>query len=297
MLIAELNRTRRLGLEFEFAIPQIGSGDGSDVRRVLAEVLSQNGITAVARSYSQYPVPLGRDVAVEYDSSVRGESRFNGIRWQQIEIKTRILHGLDDWEAVVPKALEICRYLGGRVNSSCGMHVHVDLPEARMDPVVIRSLYNSVHRYEPVIFGLVAPSRARGCYSAPLPDQPGHLSRCRSLSCFQRSLSGISRQSGVNWTHLWGDEPRIEYRYHGGTLDVEKARHWSRLLLRLTDHACARRCKAAPSQLANSRANLDKMLTTLGLKVNSRVYAKVDPELRQTGRYLLKRWKSLNAAE
>lgn len=65
----------------------------------------------------------------------------------------------------------------------------------------------------------------------------------------------------------------------------------------MTDHACTRRCKAAKSQYGNSRSNLDKMMTTLGLKVNSRVYAKVAPELRETDRYLLKRWKSLNAAE
>jgi len=297
MLIAELNRSRRLGVEFEFCIPQIGAGGGEDVRRILADVLTQNGISAIARGYSSRPVPLGRDLAIEYDSSVRGESRYQGIRWQQIEMKTRILYGLDDWESVVPKALEICRYLGGRVNSSTGMHVHVDLPEARIDPVVIRSLYNTLHRYEPVIYGLVAPSRLRCRYSQPLPDRPGHLARCRTMSCFQQSLSGVSRQSGVNFGHLWGHEPRIEFRYHGGSLCEEKARHWARLLLRLTDHACTRRCKAAPSQLENSRSSLDKMLTTLGLKVNSRVYSKVDPELRETGRFLLKRWKHLNASD
>jgi hypothetical protein len=37
------------------------------------------------------------------------------------------------------------------------------------------------------------------------------------------------------------------------------------------------------------------MLTTCGFKVNTKVYSKVDPALRQTGRYyLLKRWKELN---
>lgn len=295
MLTADLSRTRRLGVEFEFAIPQIGTGEASDVRRILAGILNQNGVSAIAREYSHRPLPPGRDVAIEYDSSVRGESRYRGIRWQNIELKTRILNGIDDWEQVVPKALAICRYLGGRVNSSTGHHVHVELAEALHDPIVIRNLYNTVHRYEPLVFGLVAPSRLRSSYSMPLPDRPGYLARCRSLSCFQRSLNTLSRQHGVNWTHLWSAEPRIEYRYHGGTLDVEKARHWARYLLRVTDHACMRRCKAAKSQYGNSRANFDKMLTTLGFKVNSRVYAKVAPELRETGRYLLKRWKSLNA--
>ena len=297
MLTAELSRTRRLGVEYEFAIPQIGTGEAADVRRILSDIFNQNGVSASARGYSSQPVPAGRDVCIEYDSSVRGESRYRGIRWQQIEMKTRVLRGMDDWEAVVPKALAIAKYLGARVNSSCGHHVHVELAEATHDPVVIRSLYNTVHRYEPLIFGLVAPSRLRSSYSMPLPDRPGHLAQCRSLACFRRSLGSLSRQHGINWTHLWSAEPRIEYRYHGGTLDVEKARHWARFLLRMTDHACMRRCKAAKSQYGNSRLNLDKMMTTLGLKVNSRVYAKVAPELRETAQYLRKRWKSLNAPE
>ena len=267
------------------------------MRRILADILNQNGVSAVAREYSHRPVPPGRDVVVEYDASVRGESRYRGIRWQNIELKTRILNGMDDWEAVVPKALAICKYLGGRVNSSTGHHVHVELAEATHDPVVIRSLYNTIHRYEPLIFGLVAPSRLRNSYSMPLPDRPGHLAQCRSLPCFRRSLGGLSRQHGVNWTHLWSAEPRIEYRYHGGTLDVDKARHWARFLIRLTDHACIRTCKASPTQLPSTRLNFQKMATTLGLKVNSRVYSKVAPELRDTGRYLLKRWKSLNDCE
>ena len=297
MLVAELNRNRRIGVEHELAILQIGSGNGADVRRVVANILSANGCPAVARGYSHIPVPHGQDFAVEYDSTVHGEGRFCGMTWQAVELKTRILNGIDDWEAIVPDALAICRYIGGRVNVSTGTHVHVDLPEVRLSPVVIRNLFNVVHRYEHLIYGLVAPSRLRNSYTLPLPDRPGHLARCRTLDCFRRSLSRISRQSGINFTHLWGDEPRIEFRYHHGTLDAEKSRHWVRFLLRLTDHACTRRCKSSRAKLENNRANLDKMLTTLGFRVNSRVYAKVDPELRETGRYLLKRWKSLNESD
>ena len=294
MLISELNRSRRLGCEFEFVLPQLG-GDGNDVRRMLADILNSNGVTAISRGYSQLPVPSGRDVAIEYDSSVTGTSAFRGISWHSVELKTRILGGIDDWESVVPKALSICRYLGGRVNSSTGHHVHVEMSEVRNNPAVIRSLYNLIHRYEDIIFGLVAPSRRQSRYALRLPDRPQMLSRCRSLDCFRRSLSSVPRNSGVNWAHLWGSSPRIEFRYHGGTLDAEKARHWARFMIRLTDHACMRTCKASPTQLPNTRQNFDKMATTLGLKVNSRVYSKVAPELRETGRFLLKRWKQFDA--
>lgn len=74
MLSAEIDRSRRIGTEFEFALPQIGTGTGDDVRRTLAEVLTANGLPAVARGYSHRPLPDGIDLAVEYDASVRGRA-------------------------------------------------------------------------------------------------------------------------------------------------------------------------------------------------------------------------------
>ena len=295
MLSSELNRdSRRLGCEFEVAVPMVGGEESNAVRKLIAQVLSANGVPALARGYSHRPVPEGADVCIEYDSSVRGESRYRGIRWVSIEAKTRILNGMNDWERVVPKMLDILRYLGARVNSSCGHHVHVELSEARERPTVIRSLYNTLHRNENLIYGHVPPSRNSNSYCRRLPDMPSRLANCRIMSCFKNELQQLPRESGTNWKHMWGVHPRIEYRYASSTLNVEKARHWARLMLRMTDHACARTCKATKVQLANERPDLDKMLTTLGLKVNSRVYSKVDPELRDTGRYLLKRWKQLN---
>ena len=294
MLVAELSRNRRLGVEFEVAVPQVGAGQSDDVRRTLAQVLSANGVPSVVRGYSHREVPEGSDVAVEYDASVRGESRYRGIRWVSVEVKTRILSGMDDWERVVPPMLDILRYMGARVNSSCGHHVHVELAEAKDRPAVIRSLYNLIHRNENILYGLVPPSRLRSHYSTPMPDLGGRLASCSTMASFRRELGSLPRASGTNWTHLWGEAPRVEYRYSSSTLSVEKARHWARLMLRLTDHACARTCKATKAQLPRERKSLDKMLITLGLRVNSRVYATVCPELRQTGRYLLRRWKDLN---
>ena len=230
-----------------------------------------------------------------FDSSVRGESRFRGISWVAVEVKTRILTGMDDYESVVTPMIDVLKFLGARVNSSCGFHIHVELSEAKSRPAVIRSLYNTIHRNENVLYGLVPPSRLTNHFCQKLPDVPGRLADCRTMSCFKSELQRLPRSSGVNWTHMWGSEPRVEYRYAASTLNVQKARHWARLMLRMTDHAVARTCKLTKVQLPNERASLDKMLTTIGLKVNSKVYSVVDPELRESGRYLLKRWKELNS--
>ncbi len=296
MLIAELNKTRRLGVEFEFVFPQLATADSADARRVFAEILTANGLSAVARGYSHAPVPQGSDLCIEYDASVAGPSDIRGLKWVTLEMKSRILTGMDDWERIVPKALAIARYLGGRVHASCGHHVHVELSEVRKDPTVIRSLVNVVQRYESIIHGLIAPSRRNNSYALKLPVKTGLAAKCQTLDQFRQTLGSIPRNSGVNLTHLFGDSPRVEYRWHQASLDEAKARHWARFLLRLTDHAAQRTCKTASEQLVNDRTNLNRMLTTIGLKVNSKVYAKVAPELRETGRFLLRRWKSFNAA-
>lgn len=288
MLVAEINRSRRMGGEWEFFLPVVGGGDANSVRRTLAEVLTSNGITAISRSYSHAPIPT--DLAIEYDTSVNPTSPYQGIAFEKIEMKTRPIT-IEEWDRIVPKALEIVRYLGGRCNASTGHHVHVGVEEVKERPVVIRSLYNAAHRYEPLIFGLIAPSRAASSYCHRMEDRSNLLARCKSLDCFRRALAGWDRCHGLNLTHLCGDGPRVEFRYHQGTLDADKSRHWRNLCLRLVDHACTRTCKAADKQLANDRAGLERMLVSLGLKPNSRVYAKVAPELRATGKYLLRRWK------
>ena len=208
MLEATLTN-RRLGCEFEFALPIVGGGSGHDVQRVLATVLTANGLIACSRPYCHDPLPPQVDLAVECDSSVRGMDDMPGIAWASIELKTRILEGMGDWEAIVPKAMSIAQYLGGRVNTSTGFHVHVDFPEARQHPTKIRSLYNLIHRFDGILFGLVAPSRKTCGYAKPLPNHSRLLHRCRGIRPFQRALAGWDRHYGLNLTNFAGSEPHI----------------------------------------------------------------------------------------
>jgi len=283
------------------AVPLVGSGSGTDVQNTLAQVLSANGVSAVSRCYSNCPVPYGKDLSVEYDSSIRGESRFNGISWYSVEIKTRVLNGIDDWEAVVPKTLEICQYMGARTNSSCGFHLHVALPEASERVAVIRNIFNLFYRFEPVIFALIAPSRRTCGYSNPIALNNAKLFQgCKADSSFRRKLLNWDRKMGLNLTHLLqgkklSSTPRVEFRYHHGTLNTEKAGNWIRFILQMTEHACTRSCQAS-EQVSNSRKGLEQLLLTCGFKVNSRIYSKVSPELRQTGKYLIRRWKKFNGS-
>lgn len=292
-LTSELNKTRRLGCEYEMTVPLVGVGSGMDIQRTLANVLTANGVRAISRGYSHDPLPPGVDIAVEYDGSVQGESRYSGISWFSVEIKTRVLGGIEEWERIVPQTLDICRYMGARVNASCGHHIHLSFDEVT-DIGHVRSLWNLMHRFDEVVFGLVAPSRRGNSYCRRMPPASKLLHGIYGKRSLRQRLGQYDRYQALNLTHIFEDHPHIEFRHHHGTLEPTKARNWLRFCLALVQHAVTRSCQSAPAPLPNDRKSLEAMLITTGLKVNTRVYSQVSPELRETGAYILSTWKKFH---
>ena len=293
-LISSLNRNRKIGAEFEGYIILTGGNDARAAQDSLAHALTQNGIPAIARGYSHDPLPPGIKVAVEYDSSIVPEQRFRGIRWAQIECKTSKLDGIDEWEAVVPPMLELLRYAGLRVNASCGHHLHLSFDEVNDDPRNVRSLWNLYHRHQDTMFHLVSESRRANSYCRELPDEAKFLHGANSKRELKRRLSRFDRYNWLNLTHLFDDSPRIELRNHHATLEAPKARAWLHLHLAAFDHAIRRACQGAPSTLTADRKSFDSLMTTIGMRPNTRVYAQVDPHLRTSAKALLKTYKKFN---
>jgi hypothetical protein len=256
---------------------------------------SFNGLPAVARQYTHAPVPNGMVLCVEYDGSLVGDSRgFNGISFHQLEVKTRPVNGFAEASAVVKTTVELMAFLGCQVNRSCGLRVHLDARhEVTTNPKFIRSLLNLAYRFEPVIFGLVPPSRRTCGYARTIPDLREHWSRCRSMRCYRRLLNGWDRYVGLNASHLTGDNPRVEFRWAGGSLNGGRILHWVAFLNRLMDCAFTRNCQTPREQVANTRHGLQKTLVTLGLLTNTRVW-KVAADLAPTRRFLIQRWKHFN---
>lgn len=299
MLTAELNNNRRLGCEFEMTIPLNGKGSGKDVQQSLAKALSANGFRAVCRPYSNRTLPFGIDFAVEYDNSVCGESQFSGITWLPIELKTRILNGIADWERVVPDALQICQCLGAQVNDTCGFHLHIEMMEVKQKASHIRSLFNLFHRFETVIYGLVAPSRTNNHYAKAICEKHAKLLHgIHTADCFCWALDSWDNYRGLNLDplflsshHALARKPRIELRYHQGTLSPVEARHWVRFCLRMIDHACERSCQAWTRQIKNDRQGLERLLVSCGFKMNNKIYQRICPELQETRKYYIRKWK------
>jgi hypothetical protein len=286
---------RLLGVEIECVVPIIGRGEGIDVQQLLADVLNAQGIRAIARSYCHQPIPNGYTVSVEHDTSLRDEQRFAGLRWSKIEVKTAPVT-YRQFAEFFPTVLDVVNYFGARVNASCGFHVHHHLPEVIDRPQVVRSLQHLWWRFHSVMYGLVAPSRRSNQFCTP-PRQSDarQFDRCTSYARLLDAVSHQNRYCGLNLTNL-GSRSRmtVEWRIHQGTTDWQKVRAWVLATQRWVEHAVARNCHYKPEPMPNTRAGINALLVTTGLKVNSRIYAKVDKELRQAGRFLLRRWKEFN---
>ena len=69
---------------------------------------------------------------------------------------------------------------------------------------------------------------------------------------------------------------------------------WMRFLNRLMEHAVTRNCQGGIQQVIPSLAAFDNFLMTIGMRVNTGIYAKVAPELRETAKYLRKRLQELS---
>ena len=135
-LVSDLSSlSRGFGIEVEMVLPVHGSRE--QVQHMLATILSNNGLPSIARPYDQAPLPDDFVLGVEFDISITPPAvviegkRISGIDFAQIELKTKILHSVDEFERIVPLALGICKSLGGK--TSGGLHCHVGTDEINAD--------------------------------------------------------------------------------------------------------------------------------------------------------------------
>jgi len=294
---SQANLNRKLGIEIEFVAPIIGRGSNRDVQELLAQVLSNHGIRSCSRGYTHQPLPRGCHLAVEHDASLRDESKYRGLSWSKLEVKTApmLWHEV---ERILPEALEIIQYVGARINASCGLHVHHHLPEAEHKPQVVRNLQHLWWRFHRVMYGVVAPSRQSHMYCCPPRlDHATIFDRCHSYPSLCGKLSLMERYHGLNLNLANRERMTVEWRIHGGTTDWEKIRPWVLATQRWVEHSIKRSCHFKPEPVANTQAGLNALLVTTGLKSNSRIYRKVSKDLRQVAKYLLNRWKHFNPGQ
>jgi hypothetical protein len=290
-----INVNRRIGIEIEFVAPIIGRGTNLDVQRLIAEVMTNNGIRACARGYTSEPLPRGYQLAVEHDTSLQDESRYRGLAWSRLEVKTAPM----TWEEVERPSAQRWRL--------SGTWVHASTQVAGCTFTTISPKLSISHRSSatcntcgggsiPYCTAWYPPAEERITSAV---RRVKTMLRCSifvgSYSSLCDKLHRMDRYHGLNLVNLAKQERiTVEWRIHGGTTEWSKIRPWVLATQRWVEHAVARSCHYKPEPIANTQAGLNALLVTTGLKSNSRIYRKVSKDLRQVGKYLLRRWKHFN---
>lgn len=120
----------------------------------------------------------------------------------------------------------ICKALKGnsKVNTSCGMHVHLDMRTRNPD-----AAYMALFEAQPVLYAMCPKSRRTGTYSKPVSN----------FSTFTRDAyeyhNNGDRYYGIN-KGAYMKHATIEVRIHSGTLLADKIINWVNLLIKIVDN-------------------------------------------------------------
>lgn len=173
---------------------------------------------------------------VRYDGSLNG----GGLQgFETMEVVSPILQGQEGLIAL-KQVMDLIRSLGGKVNSSCGLHVHIGvrgMAVGRVKKIAIAFL-NAEHHFD----SLVPTSRRSNRYCMSNLNRFGSHDRERLTNA--TSISGIANAlNGGNSTQHYNSfryyklnfqsfvhHGTIEFRQHAGSVESDKACAWVRLV-------------------------------------------------------------------
>ena len=277
-------KTLRFGIEIE-TIGQTRHRVAEAIQSVVGGTIARVGSPGC---YDPYDVTAedGRRWRVMADSSLSASFSL------QAEVVSPILR-YEDLETV-QEVVRAVRRAGAKVDSSCGIHIHVD--GARFDAKAACSLIKLVNKQEQLIeHALGIDPNRRACYARGINQdflRKIEEERPRNLDELNRAWYGYenrnpthydqTRYRGVNLHNLWF-RGTVEYRYFDSTLHAGKVKAYIQFCLALSAKAInARRAVSArrPFNPATSKYDFRCFLLRLGL---------IGPEFKTARLHLLSR--------
>lgn len=207
-----INTTRKFGVEIEFV---------GITRERAAEALTAAGILCYHEGYNHDTRNYWK---VVHDGSVAPSAGMDyAASGELVSPPLSGESGIDQ----VRRALRAMVSAGARVNTSCGLHVHVDANDLSLSEIV-----NVVRRYaafEEQINGFMPRSRRNGRWARSvagvLPRLEEHLASETSLRSFRTDTSYWNRYYAVN-VAAFGRHGTLEFRQHSGSVNASKVAYW-----------------------------------------------------------------------
>jgi hypothetical protein len=178
-------------------------------------------------SFEGYTHAVTSDWKIVTDGSVTGRNTGQGTG---LELVSPILKG-EEGLLELEKALNALDGAGAKVNTTCGLHVHVDT--AGMNNVQRKNFFNSYVRNQELMDRLVSQSRRNNRnYTMPYSASQADV----YAECAATGRGGNNRYFTVNVNSLpkYGT---LEFRQHQGTLNGKKVVAWVQMLLAIAKTA------------------------------------------------------------
>jgi hypothetical protein len=149
---------------------------------------------------------LEKHVDVAGDSSI--EPDYEDGRSSSYEF--RILSSEKQLPGVLKKLAKFLEKGEFKVNDSCGLHVHIDMRNRKVD-----KCYSNLLKFQDVLFGVVDPARwdSDFCSWSTEEVDPGERFKAINKTAYKRHKT-------------------LEVRLHHGSVDVKEIGNWIKLLLR-----------------------------------------------------------------
>jgi hypothetical protein len=214
----KIKSTRTFGVEIEMLVPTRLSHTG------ICAILNEVNIHTTYEGYTHRVMSSWKLVT---DSSLASERGYRAY-----ELVSPILQGQEGLDQLA-KVLEIITSAGCKVNSSCGLHVHVGINDYTTKNLV--NLVKFYGKHEEEIDMVVAPSRrnSRWCQSLNIDSIWNRLNACENFSDVENILATRYKKLNVFSFRRYGT---IEFRQHGGSTDVNKICQWVVLLTNICDN-------------------------------------------------------------
>lgn len=160
------------------------------------------------------------------DSSIRG--------LDSMELVSPILMG-EDGLIQAREAINQLKKYEAKVNTSCGLHVHIDMSEASLE--AFKRICTRFIKFEPVFRKIVRKDRENNSYCRPnsecfesLEDAFSKINNAFSLQHLAYLVNPKDRYFMLNCRSFW-KHGTIEFRLKEATLDPEEVINWLTMLL------------------------------------------------------------------
>jgi len=157
---------------------------------------------------------ITRCITAKYDSSINGVP--NGFSSVEFVITCKQSEYVD----IITKACKAFSLMGARINSTCGLHVHLDMRHYSD----LNMAYNRLLSVQPILFTMQPKSRQDNAYCKRIQN---------TLNEFHKASNANCRYYGIN-AKAFRRHKTIELRMHSGTVDARKIINFVELLIHVT---------------------------------------------------------------